>query len=123
MSSLQKQGRRSQEAVGFSPPFFANFLKNLPFLPQSLAILCLQPPHFLVSTHTFKFTPLSLKNGVEDEIHFIMKCTQFEELHAKMLQLVENKCVAFKSLYCEQKLFIFSQTRTEKSVVAYQNLL
>ena len=26
------------------------------------------------------------KNGVEDEIHFVMKCTQFEELRAKMLQ-------------------------------------
>ena len=25
------------------------------------------------------------KNGVEDEIHFIMKCTQFEELGGKML--------------------------------------
>ena len=25
------------------------------------------------------------KSGVEDEIHFIMKCTQFEELRAKML--------------------------------------
>ena len=45
------------------------------------------------------------KNGAEDEIHFVMKCTQFEELHAKMLQLVENKYVAFKSLNDEQKLF------------------
>ena len=63
------------------------------------------------------------KHGVEDEIHFVMKCTQFEELYAKMLQLVENKYVAFKSLNDEQKLFIFAQMRTKKSVVAYQNLL
>ena len=41
------------------------------------------------------------KNGVEDEIHFVMTCTQFEELHAKVLQLVENKYVAFK----KSKLF------------------
>ena len=44
------------------------------------------------------------KNGVEDEIHFVMKCTQFEELRAKMLQLVENKYIAFKSRNDEQKL-------------------
>ena len=36
------------------------------------------------------------KIGVEDDIHFVMKCTQFEELRAKMLQLVENKYFAFK---------------------------
>ena len=63
------------------------------------------------------------KNGVEDKIHFVMKCTQFEELRAKMLQLVENKYVTFKSLNYEQKFFIFSQMRTKKSVMAYQNLL
>ena len=51
-----------------------------------------------------------------------MKYTQFEELRAKMLQLVEYKHVAFKSLNDEQKL-IFSQMRTKKSVMAYQNLL
>ena len=66
---------------------------------------------------------LLCKNGVEDEIHFVMKCTQFEELRVKMLQLVENRYVAFKSLNDEQKLFFFSQMRTKKSVVAYQNLL
>ena len=63
------------------------------------------------------------KNGVEDEIHFVMKCTQFEELRAEMLQLVENKSVAFKSLNDEQNFFIFSQMRTKNSVVAYRNLL
>ena len=52
-----------------------------------------------------------------------MKCAQFEELGVKMLQLVENKCIALKSLNDEQELFTFLQTRTEKSVVAYQNLL
>ena len=41
-----------------------------------------------------------------------MKCTHFEELGAKMLQLVENKCIAVKSLNDEQKLFNL-----------YQNLL
>ena len=45
--------------------------------------------------------------SVEDEIHFVMKCTQFEELRAKMLQSVENKYVAFKTLNDEQNLFIF----------------
>ena len=45
------------------------------------------------------------KNGVEDEIHSIMKCTQFEELRAKVLQLVENKYVAFENLNDGQKLF------------------
>ena len=35
------------------------------------------------------------KNGVEDEIRFVMKCTQFEELRAKMLQLVEKKIRCF----------------------------
>ena len=52
-----------------------------------------------------------------------MMCTQFEELRARMLQLVENKYVVFKSLNDEQKRFIFSRMRTEKSVVVYQNLL
>ena len=54
------------------------------------------------------------KNGVEDEIHFVMKCTQFEELPAKML-LVENKYVAFKSLNDEQKLF-YLFTNEDKEV-------
>ena len=43
-----------------------------------------------------------------------MKCTQFQELRVKMLQLVENEYLAFKSLNDEQKL-IFSQMRTKKS--------
>ena len=51
----------------------------------------------------------------EDEIHFVMKCTQFEELRAKMLQLVENKYVAFKSLNDEQKLF-YLFTNEDKEV-------
>ena len=44
-----------------------------------------------------------------------MKCTQFEELRAKMLQLVENKYVAFKSLNDEQKLF-YLFTNEDKEV-------
>ena len=44
-------------------------------------------------------------NGVEHEIHFVMKCTQFKKLRTKMLQLVEKKTIAFKSLNDEQKLF------------------
>ena len=44
------------------------------------------------------------KNGIEDEIYFVMKYTEFEELRAKIVQLVENKYVAFKSLNDEQKL-------------------
>ena len=52
---------------------------------------------------------------VEDEIHFVMKCTQFEELRANMLQLVENKYVAFKSLNDEQKLF-YLFTNEDKEV-------
>ena len=55
------------------------------------------------------------KHGVEDEIHFVMKCTQFEELRAKMLQLVENKDGAFKSLNDEQKLF-YHFTNEDKEV-------
>ena len=55
------------------------------------------------------------KNGVEDEIHFVMKCTQFEELRAKMLQLVENKYITFKSLNDEQKLF-YLFTNEDKEV-------
>ena len=39
-----------------SPKVFAKFLENLPFLPQILGFLCLQPPHVPVSPHTFKFT-------------------------------------------------------------------
>ena len=45
------------------------------------------------------------KNGVEDEIHFVMTCTQFEELHAKVLQLVEKNTLLLKNLNDEQKLF------------------
>ena len=55
------------------------------------------------------------KNGVEDEIHFVMNCTQFEELRAKMLQLVENKYVAFESLNDEQKRF-YLFTNEDKDV-------
>ena len=39
-------------------------------------------------------------------MHFVMNCTQFEELCAKMLQLVENKYVVFKSLNDMQKTFL-----------------
>ena len=53
-------GRRGQGAGGCSPPVFAKFLQNLPFLPQILAFLCLQPPHVPVSPRTFKFTPSSV---------------------------------------------------------------
>ena len=42
------------------PPVFAKFLQNLPFLPQILAFLCLQPSHVPVSLRTFKFTPPSM---------------------------------------------------------------
>ena len=52
---------------------------------------------------------------VENEIHFVMKCTQFEELRAKMLQLVENKYVAFNSLNDEQKVF-YLFTNQDKDV-------
>ena len=52
-----------------------------------------------------------------------MKGSQLEELRAKMLQLIEHKYVAFKSLNDKQKLFIFSQMMTNKSVVTYQKLL
>ena len=38
--------------------------QNLPFLPQILAFLCLQPPHVPVSPRTFKFTPPSVENVV-----------------------------------------------------------
>ena len=58
---------------------------------------------------------LLCKNGVEDEIHFVMKCTQFEKLRAKMLQLVENKYVAFKNLNDEQKPF-YLFTNKDKEV-------
>ena len=54
-------GWRSWGAVGaVAPPVFAKFLQNLPFLPQILAFLCLQPPHVPVSPCTFKFTPPSM---------------------------------------------------------------
>ena len=43
-----------------APPVFAKCLQNLPFLPQILAFLCLQPPHIPVSRRTFKFTPPSM---------------------------------------------------------------
>ena len=52
--------RRRSRVGGCSPPVFAKFLQNLPFLPQILAFLCLQPPHVPVSPHTFKFTPPSM---------------------------------------------------------------
>ena len=48
---------RGGGAGGCSPPVFAKFLQNLPFLPQILTFLCLQPPHVPVSHRTFKFTP------------------------------------------------------------------
>ena len=44
-----------------APPVFAKFSQNLPFLPQILAFLCLQPPHVPVSPRTFKFTPPSTR--------------------------------------------------------------
>ena len=47
-----------------APPVFAKFLQNLPFLPQILAFLCLQPPHVPVSPRTFKFTRPSLKSMI-----------------------------------------------------------
>ena len=54
-------GRRSRGGWGaVAPPVFAKFLQNLPFLPQILAFLCLQPPHVPVSPRTFKFTPPSM---------------------------------------------------------------
>ena len=37
------------EPRGWGGPVFAKFLQNLPFLPQILAFLCLQPPHVPVS--------------------------------------------------------------------------
>ena len=45
-----KHGRWSRgggggAGVGAVAPDFAKFLQNLPFLPQILAFLCLQPPH------------------------------------------------------------------------------
>ena len=64
---------------------------------------------------------LLCKNGVEDEIYFVMKCIQFEELRAKTLQLVECECVAFRGL--NDEFFTLTQMRTKKAVMAYQNLL
>ena len=49
-----------------APPVFAKFLQNLPFLPQILAFLCLQPPHVPVSPRTFKFTPPSMWISLSD---------------------------------------------------------
>ena len=69
--------------------------------------------HFKVQQEE-RICPLC-NNGVEDEIYFVMKPTQFEELRAKMLQLVENKYIAFKSLNDEQKLFYLFTTE-EKEV-------
>ena len=48
-------------AGGLAPPVFAKFVENLPFLPQSLAFLCLQPPHDPVSPLTLKFTLPSMQ--------------------------------------------------------------
>ena len=43
-----------------------------------------------------------------------MKCTQFEQLHAKLLQLVEkNKYIALKSLNGEKKLYLFTSEDIE----------
>ena len=36
-------------AVAVAPSVLAKFLQNLPFLPQIVAFLCLQPPHVPVS--------------------------------------------------------------------------
>ena len=41
-----------------APQFMQNFCK-IPLLPQILAVLCLQPPHFSVSPRNSKFTPRS----------------------------------------------------------------
>ena len=54
---------------GCSPPVLAKFLQNLPFLPQILAFLCLQPPHVPVSPCTFKFTPPSMQKNRPDKSH------------------------------------------------------
>ena len=51
---------------GCSPPFFAKFLQNLPFLSQILAFLCLQPPHVPFSPRTFKFTPPSMEQQLNN---------------------------------------------------------
>ena len=56
---------------GCSPPVFAKFSQNLPFLPQILAFLCPQPPHVPVSPRAFKFTPPSvtvLPNGPWEKV-------------------------------------------------------
>ena len=72
--------------------------------------------HFKSKIQQEEMIYLLCKNGAEDEIHFVMKCTQFEELRAKMLQLVsvENKYVAFKSLNDEQKLFCLFTNEDKK---------
>ena len=57
----QYMGGRAVGAGGLAPPVFAKFVQNLPFLPQILAFLCLQPPHVPVSPLTFKFTPPSMQ--------------------------------------------------------------
>ena len=36
---------------------FAKFLQNLPFLPQILAFLCLQPPHFQIHSAAYGSGP------------------------------------------------------------------
>ena len=36
-------------------------------------------------------------------MHFVMKCTQYKKLRAKVLQSVENKYIALKSLNDENK--------------------
>ena len=59
-SSSLSQGRRSRGLGGGLPKGVANFLQNLHFSPQILAILCLQPPPFSVGLHTFKYPPTSL---------------------------------------------------------------
>ena len=58
ISRLRSHGRRSPG--GCIPPSVCQIFAKLPFLPQILAFLCLQPPHVPVSPHTFKFTPPSM---------------------------------------------------------------
>ena len=36
-----------------SPPVFVKFVQNLPFLPQIVAFLCLQPPHFQIHSAVY----------------------------------------------------------------------
>ena len=71
---------------GCSPPVFAKFLQNLPFLPQALAFLCLQPPHVPVSPCTFKFTPPSMwlqyDSGLNED-RAILTCLPDQKIHQK----------------------------------------